>query len=46
MPQLLKEMANKDKRVIINDNILKLHSNDKREDISNKWLQQCQKIIS
>ncbi len=46
MPKLLKEMMNKDNRVIINDAILKLHSNDKREEIYNKWKKQCQRIIS
>lgn len=30
MPAILKEMANKDTRVIVNDRRLKLHSNDKR----------------
>ncbi|MFH1677749.1 MAG: hypothetical protein ABH888_02990 [Patescibacteria group bacterium] len=31
MPRQLKEMANKNTKVVINDKILKLHVNDRRD---------------
>lgn len=38
MPPHLKEMANRDTRVIISDTILKFHANDRREEYRGKWL--------
>ncbi|OGF37243.1 hypothetical protein A2531_02750 [Candidatus Falkowbacteria bacterium RIFOXYD2_FULL_34_120] len=38
MPDILRQMMNRDKRVIVQDGILKLHVNDRREKIFNKYL--------
>jgi tetratricopeptide (TPR) repeat protein len=38
MPSHLKEMANHDTRVIINDGMLKFHENDRREEYKEKWI--------
>jgi hypothetical protein len=37
MPKKLKEMANRDTQVIINDSMLKFHENDRREEFRRKW---------
>ena len=37
LPDSLRIMANKDVRVVINDKMLKFHSNDRREEMYNKW---------
>ncbi|MFC1615462.1 hypothetical protein ACFL2L_01555 [Patescibacteria group bacterium] len=37
MPIRLREMANKDSKVIINDSILKFHDKDRREEYYHKW---------
>lgn len=37
LPLILKKMMNQDKRVIMNDKMLKLHTNDEREKIYKKW---------
>lgn len=41
LPKKLKEIANKDTRVIINDQVLKFHENDSRQ---NYWLEFCKKL--
>jgi len=38
MPTKLKELANKDTRVVINDCMLKFHDNDRREIFFDKWV--------
>jgi len=38
MPKILKDMMNKDNRVIINNKMLKLHTNDCRKEIYDKWI--------
>jgi hypothetical protein len=37
MPRLLKEMMNKDSRVVVNDKILKFHQTDRREEYRDKF---------
>lgn len=37
MPKEIKELANKDSRVVINNNILKLHVKDRRQEYRKKW---------
>ncbi|PIW36668.1 MAG: hypothetical protein COW24_03845 [Candidatus Kerfeldbacteria bacterium CG15_BIG_FIL_POST_REV_8_21_14_020_45_12] len=37
LPPILKNMANEDNRVVINDKILKLHTNDRRDRQQLKW---------
>ncbi len=37
LPEQLREMANEDNRVVINDHILKLHTNDQRERQHEEW---------
>ncbi len=39
LPEKIKKMANEDNRVVINDNILKLHTNDKRSEQQQQWKQ-------
>jgi hypothetical protein len=38
LPDNLKKIMNKDTRVVVNDKILKLHSNDRREEYLLKWI--------
>lgn len=45
MPAILKQMMNQDKRVIVNDNMLKLHTNDSRQMVYEKWTQKYNEII-
>lgn len=45
MPKEIKELANKDSRVVINDNILKLHVKDRREEYRNKWEDKIKSVI-
>jgi hypothetical protein len=39
MPSKLKQMANKDSRVIISNSILKFHENDRRVEYKKRWLE-------
>lgn len=43
-PRRLKEMANRDRRVIINDKMLKLHTNDRLQEFQNQWLQKLKNL--
>lgn len=45
LPDNLKKIMNKDTRVVINDKILKLHSNDRREEYREKWVSKIQGVI-
>jgi predicted nucleotidyltransferase len=44
LPKNLKEMANRDSRVVITDKILKFHANDRREEYKKIWEEKLQKI--
>lgn len=44
MPKILKDMMNKDNRVIINNKMLKLHTNDCRKEIYDKWIKVIKKL--
>ncbi len=46
MPKILKDMANQDTRVIVNDQMLKLHSNDKRLLYYKMWQKRLHGLIS
>ncbi len=46
MPKALKEMANQGSRVIINDKMIKLHSNDKRQMVFEKWQEKLKRFIT
>lgn len=41
LPVRLRELANKDTRVIINDRILKFHDNDRRAEFYSRWQALC-----
>lgn len=40
----LKEMANRDSRVVITDKILKFHANDRREEYKQKWIKRVNEL--
>lgn len=44
LPRAIKEMANKDMRVVVDDKILKFHTNDRREEYREKWEKQIKKL--
>ncbi len=44
LPDSLRTMANQDVRVIINDKMLKFHSNDRREEMYEKWRNKLEKL--
>jgi hypothetical protein len=44
LPAALKDLMNKDTRVVMNDNILKMHVNDRREEYYGKWGELIDKI--
>jgi hypothetical protein len=46
LPGLLKELLNKDTRVVMNDGILKMHVKDRREEYYLKWKQSVNKSNS
>lgn len=45
MPAKLKELANQDTRVVINDCMLKFHDNDRREYFLDKWLSRKKELV-
>ncbi|XOU94067.1 MAG: hypothetical protein ACNFW9_04445 [Candidatus Kerfeldbacteria bacterium] len=45
MPANLSKLANKDTRVVVNDNVLKFHDNDRREIFLQKWETRKSEII-
>lgn len=46
MPKNLKEMANRDSRVIVNDAMLKFHVNDRRERYKKIWEEKINKLLN
>jgi len=44
MPANLKEMANRDSRVVVTDKILKFHANDRREEYKQKWIKRTHEL--
>lgn len=46
MPPKLKEMANCDSRVIVNDSMLKFHANDRRAEYKEKWISKISKLVN
>jgi len=45
MPSRLKEMANKDSRVVINDHMLKFHDNDRRQQFLQSWQTRREQVL-
>jgi len=45
MPQDLKNMMNRDSRVVVNDRILKFHKTDRRQEYQEKFLQKLSRLI-
>lgn len=45
MPGRLKDMANRDTRVVINDSILKFHANDRRGEYRKRWQKKMEELI-
>ncbi|MCD4761603.1 hypothetical protein K8R32_01450 [bacterium] len=45
MPMSLKKMLNKDIRVVVNKNIIKLHANDRRAFYQKKWEDKVEQIL-
>lgn len=46
MPELLKKQLNNNKGVIANSKMIKMHSNDRRQEYSNNWNQICGSIFA
>jgi hypothetical protein len=46
LPKNLIEMMNQDTRVVINNEVIKLHTNDRREDYRQKYREKIRKIIN
>ena len=44
MPQVLKNMANQSTRVVINDQVLKFHSNDRRAEYRSRYLKKLEEL--
>jgi len=45
LPENMKEMANRDSRVIINDKILKFHTNDRRVEYKKMWEEKIAELL-
>jgi len=45
LPKNLKEMANRDSRVVITDKILKFHANDRREEYKKMWEEKIAELL-
>ncbi|MFA5129148.1 MAG: hypothetical protein WC445_04310 [Patescibacteria group bacterium] len=45
LPENLKEMANRDSRVVITDKILKFHANDRREEYKKMWEEKIAELL-
>jgi len=46
LPKNLKEMENRDSRVVITDKILKFHANDRREEYKKIWEEKMAKLLN
>lgn len=46
MPANLREMANKDSRVIVNDSMLKFHANDRRAEYKDRWMKRVSELVN
>jgi len=40
-----RNFENKDKKVILNDKMLKFHENDRRKKYQQQWLENCKKYV-
>ncbi len=45
MPKGLKELANLDTRVVVNDHMLKFHDNDRRQAFLDRWLNRIEQLV-
>src|SRR3989344_2722404 len=43
-PPLIREMMNLDSRVVVNDYMLKFHTNDRREEFRDRWIEKCREM--
>lgn len=43
--QRIKAMANKDRRVVVNDKMLKFHTNDRLQEYNNLWREKLKKLL-
>jgi predicted nucleotidyltransferase len=46
MPKNLKDMANRDSRVVVSDHMLKFHANDRREEYKKMWEEKIVNLIN
>ena len=46
MPKSLKDMANRDSRVVVSDHMLKFHANDRREEYKKMWEEKVVNLIN
>jgi len=46
MPDKLKEMANKDTRIIVSDGVLKFHDGDRRKEYKRRWEDKMVKLLN
>jgi predicted nucleotidyltransferase len=46
MPKNLKDMANRDGRVVVSDHILKFHANDRREEYKKIWEEKMANLVN
>jgi len=45
MPTRLKQLANTDNRVVLNDYILKFHDNDHRQELQQEWAKRIKMYV-